>query len=132
MASDLRMLKGLIVSPNARVASLLEKSMKAIGVGRIKSAPDADVACALIDDYVPRFVLIYADIANDAQLKMALTINKKRAPSNRLTPKIPALARPTADQILLAREQGFYDVIPLPTTPSAMRLKLDAVFSRMD
>jgi len=75
---------------------------------------------------------MFANIRDEGDMAMVKAINITRAATNRRTPKILAMMKPSLDDIVKAKGEGFWDVLPLPATINAIAGRLETVITRLD
>lgn len=123
----------LIYSENTKIGALLHKSLTMIGFTQIKVVSDEVSALEAMSSFAPpRVVIMFANMKDAHDLSIAKKINKKRASTNRRTPKILAMMNPSLDEIVKAKAEGFWDVLPLPATPKILAGRLETVMTRLD
>ncbi|NQV55120.1 MAG: hypothetical protein HQ503_04615 [Rhodospirillales bacterium] len=122
----------MVYSANANIGELLRKSLVIIGFAEIKVVADEAAALEAMDGVPPKVVIMYVNMKDANDLATAKNINKKRASTDRRTPKIAALMNPTSDDILTAKKEGFWDILPLPATPGIIAQRLETVLTRLD
>lgn len=125
-------LPALVYSQNAKIGELLEKSLSQIGFVKIKVVSSEADAVQAMGDFLPRVVILFANIGDAADLAIVKAINKTRASTNRRTPKILAMLTPSLEDILTAKGEGFWDVLPLPATVNVIAGRLETVITRLD
>jgi PleD family two-component response regulator len=122
----------LIYSKNAIIGELLHKTLAMIGFSMVKVVDDEASAIESLDSFAPKAVIMFANMKDVQELRTVKIINKTRASDNRRTPKILALMHPSAEQIVKAKADGFWDVLSLPATPNALSGRLETVMTRLD
>ena len=122
----------VVYCANPKVGDLLHKCLEQVGFTQVKVANDEGVALQEMEEFLPRLVIIVADLSDPLSLATAHRIHKKRVPTNRQTPKVLALIKPDANDLLRAKEEGYWDIIPLPTTPQTLGNRLETVMTRID
>ena len=125
-------LPALIYSQNTKIGELLEKSLGQIGFVHIKVVDSEAAAVQAMGDFLPRVVILFANIGDAGDLAIVKAINKTRASTNRRTPKILAMLTPSLDDIVKAKGEGFWDVLPLPATVNVIAGRLETVITRLD
>lgn len=125
-------LPALIYSQHGKIGELLERSLGQIGFEKIKVVGTEADAVQAMGDFLPRVVILFANIGDAADLAIVKAINKTRASTNRRTPKILAMLNPSLDDIVKAKGEGFWDVLPLPATVNAIAGRLETVITRLD
>jgi len=104
-----------------------------IGFTQIQVVSDEASALEAMGSFAPpRVVVMFANMKNAHDFSIVKNINKKRASTNRRTPKILAMMNPSSDEIVKAKAEGFWDVLPLPATPNVLAGRLETVMTRLD
>lgn len=121
----------MIHSHDQKLAELLGKCLAMIGCSKVRTTLDTDEAEDTIDSFEPALVIIVSDINSKTSMEAAKRVNQKRVHTNRRTPKVLALLKPSGDDIVTAKEKGFYDVLPLPLTPETLRGRIETIMQRV-
>ena len=129
---DLAQVSAMVYSDDLRIARLLDMCLKQINCQKVLVTDTVDAATKAIDDILPQLVIIVSDLHDPKRLADAQRINKKRARSKGRTPKVLALLKPSVDDIVKAKGEGFFDVLPLPVTPQTLFNRLETVLTRLD
>lgn len=122
----------LVYSRSPGVARYLTAAARRADIACTWVATSYDEAYEIIQGEDPDVVIIHADLRQRDHFFEARRVNKIWKNNRRRTPKIFAVAAPSAEDLTLVRHFGFYDIMPLPTGPGVLASRITSALENLD
>ncbi len=129
---DISKIEVIVHSSDTVISGFMVRSLVAIGYQKSEICQDVETTFEAIDRILPNLVIIIVNAGNPTEWEDAYQINKKRAVNNQRTPKVLGLIKPSADDLLKAKKDGFFDIIALPMPSGALAGRIETVISRLN
>jgi len=129
---DISKIEVIVHSSDTVISGFMVRSLVAIGCQKSEACHNVETTFEAIDRILPNLVIIIVNAGNPTEWEDAYQINKKRAVNNQRTPKVLGLIKPSADDLLKAKNMGFFDIIALPMPSGALAGRIETVISRLN